>query len=227
MHISHPVNKSLVSLPYLIDLSVLYMYEDLSQFHFRIFLHFLIILIYYLAFEFVVIMFILLFTSGGDIKRDDCNNMDEEDEDESDDELLSPPAFLQQDYRVQSEVKTPEKCETLLACSPLTPISPFLPQKKDAVQCRYSLARLVLEKPKQVKKDKEMDRLQSAIHEQIEKGRSGICISFSSPLPIYHYHHHHYCTYTITIVTITITITITIIIPTPHVSPPLLPSVPP
>lgn len=95
----------------------------------------------------------------------------EDDEDESDDELLCPPAFLC-DYRVKPEITTPEKCAVPLTGSPLSQVTPFIEsQQSDRVKCRYSLAKLVLEKPKQVKKDQEMARLQRAIQEQIEKGK--------------------------------------------------------
>ena len=51
---------------------------------------------------------------------------------------------------------TPEKCTAPLPGSPLDPVSPYKESDKETLKCRYSLKKLVLEKPKQEVKNQEM-----------------------------------------------------------------------
>ncbi|XP_028416713.1 uncharacterized protein LOC114540913 [Dendronephthya gigantea] len=113
-------------------------------------------------------------SSANNIKNEDetakCECVTDQSE-SSDDELFNPVGFLS-DNRVIPDVRTPEKSVTPIAGSPLTPISPFVARAKETGPVKYSLERLLSEKPKDIKKDKELQRLQLAIQQAIKIGRN-------------------------------------------------------
>jgi hypothetical protein len=103
--------------------------------------------------------------------EDDTEDEIDSDKDSStDEELFNPVAFLS-DNRLKPDVRTPEKATTPITGSLFTPISPYIPQTKDVgVPLKYSLDQLLLEKPKQVQKDKTLARLKLAMEQAIETG---------------------------------------------------------
>ena len=108
-----------------------------------------------------------------DDTSNDLTDSDECDDDSSDEELFNPVAFLC-DNRVKPDVRTPEKAATPITGSPFTPVSPYVPQtKQGGVRLKYSLDQLLLEKPKQVEKEKVLAKLQLAMQEAIETGIFG------------------------------------------------------
>ena len=119
------------------------------------------------------IIFFLYFLEDEASKSDNLSESDkcDDDEDTSDEELFNPVAFLS-DNRVKSEIRTPEKVISPITGSPLTPISPYVAQpKNEGARLKYSLDKLLLEKPKQVEKDKALAKLQLAMQQAIEAGR--------------------------------------------------------
>ena len=112
----------------------------------------------------------MFFLDNGTSTEDQSDSDKCDEDDSSDEELFNPVAFLC-DNRIKPNIRTPEKAMTPVTGSPLTPISPFVTRGKDVrVLPKYSLDKLLLEKPKQVEKDKALARLQLAMHQAIVIG---------------------------------------------------------
>ncbi|XP_046863858.1 SMC5-SMC6 complex localization factor protein 2-like [Xenia sp. Carnegie-2017] len=100
-----------------------------------------------------------------DSGKEECRN---DDDSSSDDELLKPASFLR-NIKFEPDVKTPAKSTTPISGSPLTPVSPYIALSKQvAVTSKYSVHKLLREKPKLAQKQKDIAKMQLDMQHHIE-----------------------------------------------------------